>query len=82
MRNPFPGHDVLSRAYLENAQLAQKIPTKVIPPLLKKSQPIHEYVKVDVYIPGCPPSADRIFFAVSELLAGRRPELAGNARFG
>jgi NAD-reducing hydrogenase small subunit len=30
-------------------------------------------VKVDLFIPGCPPRADAIFYALSELLAGRTP---------
>ncbi len=34
---------------------------------------VSEVVEVDLFIPGCPPSADTIFFALSELLAGRVP---------
>jgi NAD-reducing hydrogenase small subunit len=34
---------------------------------------IDKVVNVDLFIPGCPPSADAIFFALSELLAGRMP---------
>ena len=34
---------------------------------------MHEVVKVDVFVPGCPPPADTIFYVVSELLAGRIP---------
>jgi NAD-reducing hydrogenase small subunit len=44
--------------------------------------PLHEVVDVDVYLPGCPPSADNIFLAISELLEGRTPELTLTARFG
>jgi NAD-reducing hydrogenase small subunit len=36
---------------------------------------LNEAVKVDVHIPGCPPPADAIWFALTELLAGRIPEL-------
>jgi NAD-reducing hydrogenase small subunit len=43
---------------------------------------VHSVVKVDVYVPGCPPSADTIFHVLSELLAGRIPEIAGKTRFG
>ena len=39
--------------------------------VLKQVRPIHEFVKVDVFVPGCPPPADAIFFVVSALLAGR-----------
>jgi len=33
---------------------------------------------VDVFLPGCPPSADAIFLALSELAQGRIPELKGD----
>jgi NAD-reducing hydrogenase small subunit len=39
-------------------------------------------VPVDVYVPGCPPSADTIFTVLSELLAGRVPDVAALSRFG
>jgi NAD-reducing hydrogenase small subunit len=35
---------------------------------------------VDVFVPGCPPSADLIHQVLSDLIAGRAPEL--KARFG
>jgi NAD-reducing hydrogenase small subunit len=82
MRNPFSLKDVLSRAYLENATLNQQVPTSVIPKLLPKARPVHEFVKVDVYVPGCPPSADTIFYVVSELLEGRIPDVSDKTRFG
>jgi NAD-reducing hydrogenase small subunit len=50
--------------------------------LLPQARPIHEFVTVDVFVPGCPPSADTIFYVVSELLAGRQPELSSRTRFG
>ena len=36
---------------------------------------VHEVVPVDVWLPGCPPSADQIFYVLSELAQGRKPEL-------
>ena len=54
----------------------------MIPRLLPKSRPLHEFVKVDLFIPGCPPPADTIHFAISELLAGRVPDLTDKTRFG
>ena len=39
-------------------------------------------VNVDVFVPGCPPMAETIWFTVSELLAGRIPDLTGHTRFG
>ena len=82
MRNPFKVQDVLNRAYLENATLNQQIPVEVIPPLRKTSVPVHQVVDVDVFVPGCPPSADTIFYVLTELLAGRKPVLDGLTRFG
>jgi NAD-reducing hydrogenase small subunit len=37
---------------------------------------------VDVFLPGCPPTADQIFWVVDELLAGRIPDTATMSRFG
>ncbi len=82
MRNRFSVKSVLERAYLENAALNQHIPVEVIPALRKQSIPVHQVVPVDVFIPGCPPSADIIFYALTELLAGRIPELRKMTRFG
>jgi NAD-reducing hydrogenase small subunit len=43
---------------------------------------VHDVVKVDVHVPGCPPSAQAILQAVSDLLDGRLPELNGKVKFG
>ena len=82
MRNRFKVETVLDRAYFENATLNQQIPVEVIPPLRKQSIPVHQVVSVDVFVPGCPPSADNIFYAVTELLAGRMPDLRTRTHFG
>ena len=82
MRNRFKVEEVLDRAYFENATLNQQIPVEVIPPLRKQSIPVHQVVAVDVFVPGCPPSADIIFYAVTELLAGRTPDLRTRTHFG
>jgi len=82
MRNRFSVAAVEHRAYIENAQLNQQIPREVIPQLLPKSRPVHEFVEVDVFVPGCPPSADTIHFVLTELLAGRMPYLTDKTRFG
>lgn len=82
MRNPFPVADVLDRAYRENVQLNPQIPDQVIPKLLPQSRPVHEFVSVDVFVPGCPPHRDAIHHVVTELVAGRQPEPAQFTRFG
>jgi NAD-reducing hydrogenase small subunit len=73
MRNRFGARAVLRRAYLENETLDAQIPRQVIPELLPVVRPVHEVVPVDVFVPGCPPSADLIFSVLSDLLEGKRP---------
>jgi NAD-reducing hydrogenase small subunit len=84
MRNNFGANAVLKRAYLENATpystIDAQIPRQVIPPLLAIVRPVHEFVPVDVFVPGCPPPADLIFSVLSELLEGKMPNPA--AKFG
>jgi NAD-reducing hydrogenase small subunit len=82
MRNAFGTEAVLRRVYVENAAADSPIPTEVVPALLPGVRPVHEVVPVDVFVPGCPPSADTIFFTLTELLEGRRPDLTGQTRFG
>ncbi len=82
MRNRFKTDEILNRAYVENATFQPQVPKVKVPTLMPKVRPVHEVVKVDVFIPGCPPPADAIHFALSELLAGRMPDLAGKTRFG
>ncbi len=82
MRNRFKLDAVYDRAYFENATLNQQIPVAVIPPLRARSVPVHQVVPVDVFVPGCPPSADIIFYALTELLAGRTPDLRTKTHFG
>jgi NAD-reducing hydrogenase small subunit len=82
MRNPFGTKSVYDRAYCENVTLNPGIPDQGVPRLLPYARPVHELVAVDVFVPGCPPSADVIFYAVSELLDGRQPDLSSKTRFG
>jgi NAD-reducing hydrogenase small subunit len=82
MRNTFSIDELRSRAYIENASAEQQMPDAVVPPLLSRTRPIHEVVNVDIYVPGCPPHADIIFYAISELLAGRMPDPAQMGKFG
>jgi len=76
MRNPFGPERVLQRVY------GQQVPREIVPRLLPRVVPVHQVVAVDAYLPGCPPSADVLYFALTELLAGRLPDLKGSTRFG
>jgi NAD-reducing hydrogenase small subunit len=82
MRNRFPLTEVLKRGYEENAPLNAQIPREDLPHLLDQARPLHEFVPVDVFLPGCPPPADAIVFMLQELLAGRIPDLSDKSRFG
>jgi NAD-reducing hydrogenase small subunit len=80
MRNKFGSDAVLRRAYLENVTSDPLIPRDIIPALLPAVRPVHEAVKVDLFIPGCPPPADLIFTVLSQLLEGKAVNPA--AKFG
>jgi NAD-reducing hydrogenase small subunit len=82
MRNAFVLEDVLKRGYVENATANPGAPTKEVPKLERQVKPLHELVKVDLFIPGCPPSADLIYYVLSEILAGRTPDMSTRCRFG
>jgi NAD-reducing hydrogenase small subunit len=68
--------------YDENADLQKQVPATGLPALLDRVRPVHEVVPVDVFVPGCPPSADTICQVLRSLLAGQVPTLGGVAHFG
>ena len=82
MRNRFSPAQVLERAYIENATLNAQKPCEGIPPLLDQARPLHEFVDVDVFLPGCPPPVEAIVYMLQELLEGRTPDLGEKSRFG
>ena len=77
MRNAFPKEEVLRRVYIETESTKEgKIPSSPeIPPLLEKALPVNAVIKVDCFVPGCPPHAEAIKYALAELLNGRIPVL-------
>ncbi len=76
-RNHLDLRDVLSEVYKTEAGLAHGIiPNDPELPLpLNEVHPIHEVVKVDYFLPGCPPPADAIWKFLTDLIAGRTPRL-------
>jgi NAD-reducing hydrogenase small subunit len=76
LRNPFGPDAVLLQVYGRHA------PGTIVPRLLPRVVPMHQVVAVDAFIPGCPPSADVLYFALKELVAGRLPDLHSLTRFG
>ncbi len=77
MRNLVGTGPALKHAYVESETTVDG----AIPDSQELGRPLQmvtgvdKVVKVDVFVPGCPPSADALFFALSELLAGRKPVL-------
>ncbi len=73
MRNQFELADCLTEAYVDGVGVDNPmIPNDPeIPLLLNKVHPIHEVVKVDYFLPGCPPAADAIWTFLNELLTGQ-----------
>jgi NAD-reducing hydrogenase small subunit len=79
LRNLFGVKAVLERAFPDGAGPPRG---PGLPVLLERVRPIHEVVKVDVFVPGCPPPADAIYAILCALLDGRTPEVSTLTRFG
>jgi NAD-reducing hydrogenase small subunit len=75
---------VLQRVYVEGVDLKPGIPVEagIVPPLLDRVRALHEVVPVDLYLPGCPPAADLIYFVLAELVEGRTPDLTRKLKYG
>ena len=50
--------------------------------LIERVRPVHGVVDVDLFVPGCPPSADTIWYVLSELIEGRTPNPSQVTKFG
>ncbi|MBR8833380.1 MAG: oxidoreductase [Stigonema ocellatum SAG 48.90 = DSM 106950] len=80
LRNPLGSAEpVLQRCYIELVDIHGTIPHEpgIVPTLLDWVMPVHTVVSVDVYLPGCPPSATRIKAVLEALLQGEKPQLEG-----
>jgi NAD-reducing hydrogenase small subunit len=85
MRNPLGDPGVLVAEAYKDAVTALHghLPSPdggIVPALLPRVLAAHEVVHIDAFLPGCPPSADRIRTAVEALLGGASPELAPEQR--
>jgi NAD-reducing hydrogenase small subunit len=77
MRNRFTLEECLEESYLDGVGVENPhIPNdREIPLLLNKVHPIHEVVKIDYFLPGCPPSADAFWTFLTGLMSGEEISL-------
>jgi len=73
LRNMVPLRECLEEAYLKGPSVynpSGQVPDNdEVPLMLDKVYPAHEVVKIDYYLPGCPPPADTLFAALVALLS-------------
>ena len=82
MRNSMTPQKLLQAVYVEHAQDSRVVPADGVPALLAQARPVHEFVKVDVHVPGCPPAPRAIVTLLQDLLAGRKPDANPKVKFG
>ena len=78
LRNAHDMKEALTRAYVETESTVDGfIPEseELAKPVRNRS--VEQVVPVDVFVPGCPPSADAIFEALVALASGQTPVLEG-----
>jgi NAD-reducing hydrogenase small subunit len=80
LRNSLPLKECLDEAYMNCPTVDpadRLIPNdEELPIILDQVYPCHEVVKIDYFLPGCPPSADAVWEAVTALVEGRPLSLA------
>jgi NAD-reducing hydrogenase small subunit len=76
MRNPVGVKPLLEHVY------AGQPPASGVPPLLAHAVPLHQVVKVDLHVPGCPPPPAAIVSVLVELLQGKLPDMSQKVKFG
>ncbi|SLM30297.1 F420-non-reducing hydrogenase, iron-sulfur subunit, MvhG [Desulfamplus magnetovallimortis] len=83
LSNSYDNEETLDRYYstestdVENNKndTGKGYPAKDIPKLLDACYALDEKIKVDIYLPGCPPHPDHIFHALTALVSGKELKL-------
>ena len=80
LRNNIDVRELLEESYINGMGVDNgQIPTDdELPHILEKVSPIHEVVKVDFFLPGCPPSPDAFWRVLNSMVAGEQPNLPYN----
>lgn len=81
MRNHYSLRECLEEVYLHSPDTVNPhIPNDPeLPLLLDKVYPVSEVVKIDHFLPGCPPSGDVFFNFLNELMQGKIPQVGKEA---
>ncbi len=86
MRNPLGDPiEILTKVYVDSVDANPQLPDAegIVPRLMPQVLPVHQVIDVDVFVPGCPPDADRIRRALLSLLGqGEFGEGVDDIRFG
>ncbi len=83
LRNGITPAELLEDVYGPERTSTGTLPTEDVPPLLMRVRPVHELIRVDLFLHGCPPPAALIGKALLALLDGKTPELVGeDLKFG
>ncbi len=77
LRNGIDVRELLEESYINGVGVENgQIPTDPeLPYILEEVSPIHEVVKVDFFLPGCPPPADAFWQILTDIIDGRQPDL-------
>ncbi len=80
LRNGIPVQECIKEAYMgvptvENNKEGILPNDDELPMILDKVYPCHEVVKIDYYLPGCPPRAELIWEALVALVTGNEMKL-------
>ncbi|MDR3569113.1 MAG: methyl viologen-reducing hydrogenase [Syntrophobacteraceae bacterium] len=71
LANSYRNDEILDRYYsTETTDKPEKVPSDGLPNLEQCCTALDENVKVDIYLPGCPPNPDQVFAALIALLDG------------
>jgi NAD-reducing hydrogenase small subunit len=81
MRNAIPVRALLDRVYVEGSALPA-LPTTGVPQLLPHALPLHDVIRVDVHVPGCPPRPGAILHVLLDLFEGRKLTAGPRLHFG
>ena len=76
LSNSYGNDEILGRCFsTETTDKPEMYPSDGVPPLNECCQALDEKIKVDIYLPGCPPHPDHVFSALLSLLEGKQCDL-------